>query len=74
MISYFSYMITERDLINQNITREQLTERISFCQKLYDECIADDSPQATKHKAKGMLEAANHALISYDKYWGIIVL
>ena len=67
-------MISKRALINQNITREQLTERIEFCQQLYDECISDDSPQATKHKAKGMLEAAKDALISYDKYWGIIVL
>ena len=67
-------MISERDLINQNLTRKQLTERIEFCQQLYDECISTDSPQATKHKAKGMLKAAKDALISFDKYWGIIVL
>ena len=74
MISYISYMITVRDLINQNIKREQLTERVQFCQQLYDECISDDSPKATKHKTKGMLEAAKDALISFDKYWDIVVL
>ena len=74
MISYISCVITVSDIINQNITREQLIERIQFCQQLYDECISDDSPLATKHKAKGMLETAKEALISYDKYWGIIVL
>jgi len=67
-------MTAVRDLINQNITREQLIERIDFCQQLYDESISDDSPLATKHKAKVMLEIAKDALISYDKYWGIIVL
>ena len=67
-------MISKRDLINQNLTRKQLTERIEFCQHFYDECIANDAPLANKHKAKEKLEVAKHALISYDKYWGIIVL
>ena len=74
MISYISCVITVRDIINQNITREQLTERLEFCQQFYDECLSNDSPIPTKHKAKGMLEAAKEALDSYDKYWGIIVL
>ena len=67
-------MITIRDLINQNIKREQLTKRIEFCQQQYDECLSNDAPVANKHKAKGMLETAKDALLSYDKYWGIIVL
>ena len=67
-------MISKRDLINQNLTREQLTERIDFYQKFYDECIANDAPIATKHKAKELLEVAKDALNSFDKYWGFIVL
>ncbi|MDV7138236.1 hypothetical protein R3X28_05080 [Maribacter sp. TH_r10] len=67
-------MVSLEDLINQNIKREQLTERIEFCQQHFDECISNDSPLAAKYKAKGMLEAAKEALISYDKYWGITTL
>ena len=67
-------MISKRDLINQNIPREQLTERIEFCLQFYDECIANDAPIAIKHKAKEMLEVAKDALNSFDKYWGFIVL
>ena len=67
-------MTSKRDLINQNIAREQLTERIKFCLQFYDECIANDAPMATKHKAKEMLEVAKEALNSFDKYWGFIPL
>ncbi len=73
LFSYISCMITVRDLINQNLTRKQLTERIEFCQQLYDECISDDFPQAAKHKAKEMLEVAKGALISFDKYLYLLV-
>ena len=72
--SYISCMVNKKDLINQNLTRKQLTERIEFCQQFYDECISNDAPLATKHKAKEMLEVAKDALNSFDKYWGFIVL
>lgn len=72
--SYINCMVNKKDLINQNLTRKQLTERIEFCQQFYDECIANDAPLATKHKAKEMLEVAKDALNSFDKYWGFIVL